>query len=163
MGALGTDGKAYLLEDLSGRYAPEEWARITCDAFERHKADTVVGERNFGGDMVRAVLQTHNPDVPFKEITSSRGKVVRAEPIAALYEQQKVLHVGYFTELEDQMCAMSLSGYQGMKSPDRADALVFMVTELFPRLTESQESRDWTPPPKQAYNRSAARFDRRSR
>lgn len=163
VGALGTDGKAYLLEDLSGRYAPEEWARIVCDAFERHKADTVVGERNFGGDMVRAVLQTHNPDVPFKEITSSRGKVVRAEPIAALYEQQKVLHVGYFTELEDQMCAMSLSGYQGLKSPDRADALVFMIAELFPRLTESKESRDWTPPAKLAYNRSAARFDRRAR
>ena len=161
IGALGTDGKAYLLEDLSGRYAPEEWARIVCDAYERHKADTVVGERNFGGDMVRAVLQTHNPDVPFKEITSSRGKVVRAEPIAALYEKQKVLHVGYFTELEDQMCAMSLSGYQGMKSPDRADALVFMVSELFPRLTESQADRDWTPPRKVTYNRSAARFDRR--
>jgi len=161
IGALGTDGKAYLLEDLSGRYAPEEWARIVCDAFERYKADTVIGERNFGGDMVRAVLQTHNPDVPFKEITSSRGKVVRAEPIAALYEKQKVLHVGYFTELEDQMCAMSLSGYNGMKSPDRADALVFMISELFPRLTESQETRDWTPPKKLVYSRSAARFDRR--
>ncbi len=159
--SLGTDGKAYLLEDLSGRYAPEEWAKIASDAFERHNADTIVAEKNYGGDMVRAVLQTQNPDLPCKLVNATRGKVIRAEPIAALYEKQKILHVGYFTEVEDQLCAMSLSGYQGMKSPDRADAVIWAMTELFPRLTESQEARDWTPPNKVTYNRSATRFDRR--
>lgn len=158
--SLGTDGVAYLLEDLSGRYSPEEWAKVVNDAYHRHKADVVVGEKNFGGDMVRAILQAENPDLPYRSVNATRGKVVRAEPVAMLYEKQKVRHVGYFTEIEDQLCAFSLSGYNGMKSPDRADAVVWAVTELFPRITESQETRNWTPPKKVVYNRSAARFDR---
>lgn len=158
--ALGTDGKGYLLEDLSGRYSPEEWSKVTNDAFHRHNADSVVGERNYGGDMVRAVLQAQNPDLPFKEVTASRGKVVRAEPIASLYSQKKIHHVGYFNEVEDQLCAMTQSGYQGMKSPDRADCVIWGFTELFPRLTESQEAKNWTPPAVKAYTRTASRFDR---
>jgi hypothetical protein len=160
--ALGTNGVAYLLEDLSGRHSPEEWSKIANDAYHRHAADIVVGEKNFGGDMVRAVLQANNPDLPYKHVTASRGKVIRAEPVAMLYEKQKIRHVGYFTELEDQLCGFSVSGYNGMKSPDRADALVWAVTEMFPRITESQETRNWTPPKKIPYNQSAARFDRRN-
>ena len=134
---------------------------IANDAYHRHSADIVVGEKNFGGDMVRAVLQSNNPDLPYKHVNASRGKVVRAEPVSILYEKQRVMHVGYFTELEDQLCGFSVSGFNGMKSPDRADALVWGITELFPRITESQETRNWTPPNKVTYNRSAARFDRR--
>lgn len=130
VGALGTDGKGYLLEDLSGRHSPEQWSHIANSAFERHNADMVVAEKNFGGDMVRAVLQAQNVDLPFKEVTATRGKVVRAEPISALYEQQKIWHVGYFTELEDQLCGMTTSGYQGLKSPDRGDACLVAGTQV---------------------------------
>ena len=148
VGALGTDGKGYLLEELSGRHSPEEWSRIVNSAFERHNADRVVAERNYGGDMVRAVLQANNPDLPFKEVTATRGKVVRAEPISALYQQQKIMHVGYYPE-------------QGIKSPDRADSCIWLWAELFPGLTKSDKERNWTPPPKKSYTRKASRFDRR--
>ena len=158
--ALGTDGKGYLLEDLSGKYGPEQWASIVNSAFDRHRADRVVGEKNFGGDMVRAVLQAHNKDLPYKEVTATRGKVVRAEPISALYQQMKIMHVGYFPELEDQMCAMTTAGYQGLKSPDRVDSLVWGWTELFPGMVASPSDRNWTPPKKSSYNRNANRYDR---
>lgn len=157
--ALGRDSKAYVLEDLSGRYSPESWGKVVSDAFERHNADRVIGEKNFGGDMVRAIVHASNPDIPYREVNASRGKVVRAEPVAALYEQGKVCHVGYFTELEDQMCSMNLSGYVGLKSPDRLDALVWGVTELFPKITSAARS-EWRPPNVNKGSRSASRFDR---
>lgn len=133
--ALGTDGHGYLLEDLSGRYGPNEWGHIATDAYSRHSADRIVAERNYGGAMVEAVVRASNPNVSYVEVTATRGKVVRAEPIAALYEQGKIHHIGYFTELEDQLCGMSVSGYQGLRSPDRADALIWGFTDLFPRIT----------------------------
>lgn len=139
VGAVGTDGKGYLLADLTGRYKPEEWGTVVCDAFERYKADMVVAEVNFGGDMVRATIQAVNPNIPFTAVTASRGKIVRAEPISALYEQGKIFHVGHFPELEDQMTAMLVSGYQGLLSPDRADALVWLFTYLFPKLTRKTQ------------------------
>jgi hypothetical protein len=156
--ALGTDGKGYLLEDLSGRYGPEEWGQIVVDAFGRHKADRIVGEKNFGGDMVRAVIHSIDSKMPYKEVTASRGKVVRAEPISALYEQKKILHVGYFPDLEDQLCGMTMAGYMGVRSPDRADSCVWGWTELFPLLT-AKEEKDWQPNRKQTQSRSASRFD----
>jgi len=137
--ALGTDGHGYLLEDLSGHYGPADWGRIATDAYNRHSADRIVGERNFGGAMVEAVIRAANPDVPYRDVTASRGKVVRAEPVAALYEQGKVHHIGYFPELEDQLCGMTTSGYGGLKSPDRADSLVWGFTELFPMMTRKVE------------------------
>jgi len=139
--ALGTDGHGYLIEDLSGRYRPEEWAKIADDAFERHSADSIVAEKNFGGDMVRAVIHAQNSDLPYKEVNASRGKIVRAEPISFLYDQNKIHHIGYFPEVEDQMVAMLESGYVGLKSPDRADALVWAFTELYPKLTKKADDK----------------------
>lgn len=158
--ALGTDGHGYLLEDLSGRYKPEEWAVVVSSAYERHQADRVVGESNFGGDMVRAVLQAHNELLPYSEVHASRGKMQRAEPIAALYEQEKIHHVGYHPEIEEQLCMFTNAGYQGGKSPDRADALVWGFTELFPGLTRKTDEDGWTPPAVHTRARSASRYGR---
>ena len=158
--ALGTDNHGYLLEDLSGQYRPEEWGQIVVEAYNRHRADRVVAEKNFGGDMVRAIIHAVEPDVPYKEVTATRGKVVRAEPISALYEQKKIHHIGYFSEIEDQLCAMTMSGYVGLKSPDRADAVVWGFTELFPQMT-AKVGDDWRPPPKRVQSRKSSRFDRR--
>ena len=91
--------------------------------------------------MVEAVIRAADADIPYQEVVASRGKVVRAEPISALYEQGKIHHIGYFPEIEDQLCAMSVSGYQGLKSPDRADATVWAFTELFPSLTRKPRER----------------------
>jgi phage terminase large subunit-like protein len=129
---LGTDGNAYVLEDCTVKAGPETWGKVSTSAFERHDADVVVGETNYGGDMVRMVVQAARPRTPFKKVTASRGKVVRAEPISSLYEQGKVRHVGYFPELEDELCAFSTVGYLGDKSPNRADAVIWGLTELFP-------------------------------
>jgi len=160
--ALGTDNHAYLLEDLSGRYSPEEWGQIVVEAWKRHRADRIVGEKNYGGDMVRAIVHAVNPDAPYKEVNATRGKVVRAEPISALYEQHKIHHVGYFTELEDQLCAMTMGGYMGIKSPDRADSAIWAATELFPQMTAKAEE-ERRPPAKNVQSRSASRFDRARR
>jgi predicted phage terminase large subunit-like protein len=127
---LGVDGHAYVLEDATCQLSPEGWGRRAVEKFEAHEADRIVGEKNFGGDMVRAVVQMSNNKVPYKGVDASRGKVVRAEPISALYEQGKVHHVGEFPDLEDQMCNFTANGYVGEGSPDRADALVWALTEL---------------------------------
>lgn len=127
---LGMDGRGYVLEDATCQLSPEGWGRRAVDLFRRHRADRIVAEKNYGGDMVRAIIQTADRSVPFKPVDATRGKVVRAEPIAALYEQGKVSHVGTFPDLEDQMCNFTASGYVGEGSPDRADALVWALTEL---------------------------------
>lgn len=132
--ALGTDGNAYILEDLTMRGSPAEWGKTATSAYDRHDADCVVGESNFGGAMVRHVIQTAKPGVPYKEVTASRGKHVRAEPVAALFEQRKVWLVGRFADLEDEMIAMTTAGYTGSKSPNRVDWMVWAVTELFPSI-----------------------------
>lgn len=129
---LGTDGNAYLLEDCTVKAGPATWGKIAVSAYERHKADVVVGENNYGGAMVRHVIQTARPRTPYKDVSATRGKVVRAEPIAALYETGKVRHVGYFRELEDELSGFSTVGYLGVKSPNRADAMIWAMTELFP-------------------------------
>lgn len=137
---LGTDGRAYVLEDLSGRFGPHQWGAIVASAFERHRADIVVGETNFGGAMVAEVIRAARPRTPFKAVSASRGKVVRAEPIAALYSTEdkvgKVSHVGIFAKLEDQLCGFTTAGYVGDRSPDRADALIWALSELFPMVTK---------------------------
>lgn len=127
---LGVDGRGYVFEDATCNLSPEGWGRRTVERFQRWGGDRVVGEKNYGGDMVRAIVQTTDKTVPFKPVDATRGKVVRAEPIAALYEQGKVSHVGVFGDLEDQMCNFTASGYVGDGSPDRADALVWALTEL---------------------------------
>ena len=127
---LGIDGHAYVLEDGTCQLSPEGWGRRSVDLYHRHNADRIVGERNFGGDMVRFTVATADKKAAFKEVVASRGKAVRAEPISALYEQGRVHHVGDFPDLEDQMCNFTASGFIGEGSPDRADALVWALTEL---------------------------------
>ena len=136
---LGTDGNAYVLEDCTVKAGPATWGRVAVSAWERHSGDCVVGEQNYGGEMVRHTIQTARPRTPFKKVTASRGKVVRAEPISALYETGKVRHVGLFPELEEELCGFSTHGYMGTGSPNRADALVWAMTELFPGLTKPQD------------------------
>ncbi|WGD51224.1 hypothetical protein QA641_38005 [Bradyrhizobium sp. CB1650] len=104
---VARDGQVYVLEDGSGRYAPHEWAAKAIDLYRSYKADRILAEVNNGGAMVEATIRALDPRVSFKAVHASRGKVVRAEPIAALYEQRNVHHVGGFAVLEDQMCARS--------------------------------------------------------
>lgn len=127
---LGMDGRGYVLLDGTVQLSPEGWGRRAVDLYHRYKADRIVGERNYGGDMVRFTIATADRNAAFKEVVASRGKAVRAEPISALYEQGRVSHVGVFPDLEDQMCNFTASGYVGDGSPDRADALVWALTEL---------------------------------
>lgn len=129
---LGTDGNAYLLEDCTVKAGPATWGKVATSAYDRHAADVVVGESNYGGAMVQHVIQTARPRTPYKAVTATRGKVVRAEPISSLYEQGKVRHAGDFQELEDELLAFSTAGYVGDRSPNRADALIWALTELFP-------------------------------
>lgn len=135
--ALGTDGNAYVLEDCTVKAGPGTWGRIATSAFDRHAADCVVGEVNFGGAMVQQTIQIARPRTPFKRVTASRGKVARAEPYSALYESGKVRHVGFFPELEDELTGFSTAGFTGNGSPNRADALIWALTELFPAIVAS--------------------------
>lgn len=129
---LGIDGNAYVLEDCTVKAGPATWGKIATDAYDRHKADCIVGEINYGGAMVRATIQTARARTPFKQVTATRGKAVRAEPFSALYEQGKIRHVGLFHALEDELTAFSTFGYTGQGSPNRADAAVWALAELFP-------------------------------
>jgi hypothetical protein len=148
---LGTDGNAYVLEDCSIKAGPATWGRVATDAYDRHAADVIVGEVNFGGEMVRTTIMTARPRTPFKKVTASRGKHLRAEPFSALYEQGKVRHVGLLSKLEDELCALSTIGYTGQGSPNRADALVWALAELFPAIVApAKEKRAGPPPPRVA-------------
>jgi phage terminase large subunit-like protein len=133
---LGTDGNAYLIEDCTVKAGPATWGRIATDAYDRHSADAIVGEINYGGAMVKQTIQVARPRTNFKAVTASRGKAVRAEPFSALYEQGKVRHVGDFPSLEDELTAFSTFGYMGEDSPNRADALIWGLAELFPAITK---------------------------
>lgn len=128
--ALGEDDHYYVLADLSVRMSPQGWAAVVAQARKDFSADRIVAERNYGGAMVEAVLRSADKNMPIRVVTASHGKHVRAEPVAALYEQMKVHHVGAFADLEDQMSMFTTAGYQGGDSPDRADALVWALTEL---------------------------------
>ena len=139
VGGLGIDGRAYILEDLTVKAGPATWGRVATSAYDRHQAGAIIGESNFGGEMVRFVIQTARPRTPYREVHASRGKSVRAEPFSALYENGKVCHVGYFPELEDELTAFSTAGYMGTGSPNRADALIWLLTELFPGMTKAAE------------------------
>lgn len=125
--ARGEDEKYYVLEDASLRGSPDTWARRAVDLYYKHGADRIIAEVNNGGDLVERLIKTVDRQVPYKKVHASRGKIVRAEPIAALYEQKKVFHVGEFKELEDQMISYVAGG---RKSPDRLDALVWALTEI---------------------------------
>lgn len=125
-------GHGYVLGDTSGRYPPTDWARLAISLYRQHKADRVVAEVNNGGDMVEATLRMVDPNVAYTAVRATRGKVVRAEPVAALYEQGRIHHIGAFPTLEDQMCGFTpdLDRKTAGFSPDRVDALVWALTDL---------------------------------
>ena len=127
-----SDWRVYVLEDASVRGAsPNEWAAAAIAAMDRHQADRLVAEVNQGGAMVESIVRSIDPAVPYRAVHATRGKARRAEPVAALYEQGRVYHVGQFGPLEDEMCQMTAQGYEGQGSPDRVDALVWALTDLF--------------------------------
>ena len=125
---VGHDRRGYVIADLSGRYSPDQWARVAIDAYRTHKADRVVAEGNQGGDLVRHCLATVDPNIPISMVHASRSKQARAEPVAALYEQHRITHIEPFPELEDQCCTWE--PLSGDPSPDRLDAMVWAMTNL---------------------------------
>ena len=142
---LGIDGNGYVIEDLTCKAGPTTWGRIATQAFERHSADRIVAEVNYGGAMVRQVIQTARPRTPFRPVTASRGKTVRAEPISVLVETGKIRMAGIFRELEDELCSFTTHGYMGENSPNRADAMIWGFADLFPELTRPEEVKVYQP------------------
>lgn len=143
--ATDASGKGFVLADGTGIFKPDEWARSAIHLYHYYKADRIVAEANQGGEMVESVIRAQNPDVPVTLVKASRGKYVRAEPVAALYARGRVTHIGEFPDLEDQMCSFTADfdrkaeGY----SPDRVDALVWAMTELFPGLVSDRGKKPW--------------------
>jgi len=119
----------YVMEDASDKYSPNEWGRKAVKLFYDHKANFIVAEKNQGGDMVKNVIKNIDADVPVKLVHATKGKMVRAEPVSSLYEDKRIHHVGYFPVLEEQMT--TFTGKPGESSPDRMDACVWGMTELF--------------------------------
>lgn len=150
--ALGEDGRGYVIDDVSTQGSPHEWAERVVAAYDLHEADAVVAEVNQGGDMVASTIRSIRPGVRVIQVRATRGKHVRAEPIAALYSLGKISHVGAFPKLEAQLCLFTASGYDGQDSPDRADALIHGFTELFPKMVRRVIPKD-KPRPIQANNR----------
>ena len=126
--ARGVDGICYILNDASCRATPARWAEKVCQLYRHYEADRVIGEVNNGGDLIESILRNVCRDISFRAVRATRGKILRAEPVAALYERGKVRHVGVFPELERQM--INYTGKAGTSSPDRLDALVWAVTAL---------------------------------
>ncbi|OQB75487.1 MAG: Terminase-like family protein [candidate division TA06 bacterium ADurb.Bin131] len=122
----GIDGRYYVLADRSGIMSPDAWGNRAINLYKEFNADRIIAEVNNGGDLVETVLRTIEPNIPYTAVVASRGKITRAEPVAAMYEQGKVSHIGNFEELETQ-CAEYIPGD---KSPDRMDALVWAITYL---------------------------------
>lgn len=143
---IGSDQRGYVIDDVTTRGSPRQWADRAIANFDRYEADAIVIEVNQGGDMVRSTLESVRPGLPIVEVRATRGKHVRAEPIAALYSMGRISHVGTFTQLEDQMCRMTAGGYEGQGSPDRVDALVWGFTELFPSMITRPPVRTHVPP-----------------
>lgn len=136
--ARDADGYArgYVLEDASLRGSPEDWAKTAVRMYRKWQADKIIAEKNNGGEMVLSVIRAQDRAVPVKLVHASRGKVVRAEPISSLYEQGRVHHIGQFEKLEDQMCMFSVDNVRNSStgSPDRVDALVWGLTEMFEKI-----------------------------
>jgi predicted phage terminase large subunit-like protein len=135
-------GIGYVLADESGKYRPEEWARRAISLYDTYDADRIVAEINQGGEMVEAMVKAaaRGRVIPYRAVTATKAKQTRAAPVAALYEQEKIFHVGEYPTLEDQMCSFTVgfdrkaAGY----SPDRVDALVWAATDLFPSISRNK-------------------------
>ena len=135
-GMGGAADAAYVLADRSGVLSPRQWAERAVSLYRELEADTIVAEVNQGGEMVAEVIRSVDPNVPVRSVRASRGKAIRAEPVAALYQRGAVYHSELFEALEDQMCSFTADYDQAENgSPDRLDALVWGLTELFPSLT----------------------------
>ncbi len=132
--ALGIDGRGYVLDDLTCSASPHGWASRAVSAYDLYDADAIIVETNFGGDMVKMAVKSVRQAINVIEVHASRGKVTRAEPIAALYEQGRISHIGSFAALEDQMVCFTPFGIVGDGKKDRADALVWALTNLFSAL-----------------------------
>lgn len=147
---LGIDDRGYVLADESGKYRPEEWARRVISLYDTYDADCVVAEINQGGEMVEAMVKAaaKGRAIPYRAVTATRSKQVRAEPIAALYEQGRVRHAEPFPALEDQMCAFTIAFDRKLQgySPDRVDALVWGMTDLFPQMVVKKKQPTVIPP-----------------
>lgn len=129
---IDEDGIAYVLADLTAHgLSPESWARRVADAAAQYGASRVVAEKNQGGDMIASILHAVDADLPLRLVPATKSKAARAEPIALRFETGRARLAGHFPDLEDQLCALTWSGYQGAGSPDRADAMVWAMTELF--------------------------------
>lgn len=140
---LGVDGKGYVLDDLTCSLSPNGWARRALSGYDLYSADAIVVETNQGGDMVKETIRSVR-NVPVIEVTASRGKVTRAEPVAALYEQNRVCHVGSFPEMEDQMVLFTPLGVAGDTTGDRVDALVWALSQLMPSLIRDRhDETEW--------------------
>lgn len=140
---LGVDGRGYVFEDLTCRLAPNGWARKAVSGYDLFKADVLVAEKNQGGLMVEQTLRSVRQNAPIKLVHASRGKVTRAEPVSALYEQGRISHIGSFPELEDQMVLFTPFGIESDITADRVDALVWAFTELFPSIVYHVDERDY--------------------
>lgn len=127
--AKGVDGRGYVLDDFSCRLSADGWARRAVEGYETRRADKIIGEANNGGDLIERMIRLVSPKAAYKKVNASRGKIARAEPIAAMYERGQISHVGTFSYLEDELC--SYTGKPGEKSPNRLDALVWALSELF--------------------------------
>jgi predicted phage terminase large subunit-like protein len=136
---LGIDGNGYVLEDLTCKAGPATWGRVATQAFERHRADRIVGEVNFGGAMVKHVIHTARARTPFRMVTATRGKTVRAEPISSLCETGKIRFAGNFPLLEDELYGFTTHGFTGSHSPNRADAMIWAFSDLFPDILKPPE------------------------
>jgi len=134
--------RGYVLADRSIRGTPEEWAKATVALYREFEADRIVAEKNQGGEMVESVIKAVDRNAPVTLVHATRGKLVRAEPISALYEQGRVHHVGMFNELEDQMCSFSVDYDRRNGSPDRMDALVWGLSYLFNKMTSRRKKPD---------------------
>lgn len=129
--AKGFDEKFYVIDDVSGKYTPDSWAKIAVETYYKYEADKIIAEVNNGGDLVERVIRTIDNNVSYGSVRATKGKYLRAEPISALYEQQRVKHIKPFQFLEDQMANYNPLTFAG--SPDRLDALVWGLTELSQR------------------------------
>ncbi len=130
--AMDEAGTAWVLADLTAHgLSPEAWSRRVAEAAEQYGASRIVAEKNQGGDMIASVLRAVDADLPVRLVAATKSKAARAEPIALRFETGRARLAGHFPELEDQLCALTWSGYQGAGSPDRADAMVWAMTELF--------------------------------
>lgn len=147
--ALGTDGIGYVVEDCTLKTGPHGWGSVVASSFARHDADVVVAEGNFGGAMVEYVIKTASASsprrIPVRLVTASRGKAVRAEPISALFEEGKIRLVGEMRQLEQELASFSTGGYLGEGSPNRADAMIWACSELFPGFVKPNPRRQNRP------------------